>query len=323
MTPMKMTMIVMTIMTMISKTRHMKQYLLLLMLAIAVNCSIAQTTQGEDITQLKKEVSTLRQQLGTQKSLSSSQQRKINSLQADLGKTKFVIDSLQAQVEGMRSELSSTEEKLGSDITKANQSIEDNTASLKESISTKSIIGFVIVLLVAAFAAIGILLLRKKLSNSESAIDAVRDAQKKLEEESVKLDNQLIDVLNNQLNSMSVKQQTVPVQPAAPDHSLVLKVADEITRIELNLSRMDPSVKGLKQLAKGVERIKNNYLSKGYEIADMLNKPYNEGMRINADFVLDENLEPGTRIITSITKPQVIYNGELIQKAIVTVTQNI
>lgn len=301
----------------------MKQYLLLLMLAIAVNSSIAQTTQGEDITQLKKEVSTLRQQLGTQKSLSSSQQRKINSLQADLGKTKFVIDSLQAQVEGMRSELSSTEEKLGSDITKANQSIEDNTASLKESISTKTIIGFVIVLLVAAFAAIGILLLRKKVSNSESAIDAVKDAQKKLEEESVKLDNQLIDVLNNQLNSMSVKQQTVPVQPAGPDHSLVLKVADEITRIELNLSRMDPSVKGLKQLAKGVERIKNNYLSKGYEIADMLNKPYNEGMRINADFVLDENLEPGTRIITSITKPQVIYNGELIQKAIVTVTQNI
>ena len=323
MTPMKMTMIVMTIMTMISKIRHMKQYLLLLMLAIAVNSSIAQTTQGEDITQLKKEVSTLRQQLGTQKSLSSSQQRKINSLQADLGKTKFVIDSLQAQVEGMRSELSSTEEKLGSDITKANQSIEDNTTSLKESISKKSIMGFVIVLLVAAFAAIGILLLRKKVSNSESAIDAVKDAQKKLEEESVKLDNQLIDVLNNQLNSMSVKQQTVPVQPAAPDHSLVLKVADEITRIELNLSRMDPSVKGLKQLAKGVERIKNNYLSKGYEIADMLNKPYNEGMRINADFVLDENLEPGTRIITSITKPQVIYNGELIQKAIVTVTQNI
>ena len=64
-------------------------------------------------------------------------------------------------------------------------------------------------------------------------------------------------------------------------------------------------------------------MSKGYEIADMLGKVYNEGMRINADFVLDESLEPGTRIITSITKPQVIYNGELIQKAIVTVTQNI
>ena len=76
-------------------------------------------------------------------------------------------------------------------------------------------------------------------------------------------------------------------------------------------------------MSKGIERIKNNFLAKGYDIADMLNKPYNEGMRINADFVLDENMEPGARIITSITKPQVTYNGELIQKAIVTVTQNI
>ena len=55
---------------------------------------------------------------------------------------------------------------------------------------------------------------------------------------------------------------------------------------------------------------KNNYLSKGYEIADMLNKPYNEGMRINADFVLDENLEPDTRIITSITNCCLIGSRE-------------
>ena len=313
----------MTIMTMNSKTKNMKQYLLLFILAIAVNSSIAQTTQGEDVTQLKKDVSALRQQLGSQKSLSSSQQRKIVSLQNDLVKSKTMIDSLQSQVGNLTNALSSAEEKFGSDITKTNQSIENNTSSIKESISNKSILGIFIVLAVAVLAGIGLFILRKKVSSSESAIDAVKDAQKKLEEESVKLDNQLIEVLNNQINAQSEKQQSVQTQPAIPDHSLVLKVADEITRIELNLSRMDPSVKGLKQLAKGVERIKNNYLSKGYEIADMLNKPYNEGMRINADFVLDENLEPGTRIITSITKPQVIYNGELIQKAIVTVTQNI
>ena len=158
-------------------------------------------------------------------------------------------------------------------------------------------------------------LLRKKVGKNFSAIEEVKTVQRKLEEESLSLDNKLVEMLDKQVNS----------SPAATtvDHSLALKVADEITRIELNLSRMDPSIKGYKQLTKGIERIKNNFLSKGYEIADMLGKVYNEGMRINADFVLDESLEPGTRIITSITKPQVIYNGELIQKAIVTVTQNI
>ena len=296
----------------------MKKYLLLLFVVISTSNAFAQTISDEDVNQLRKEVSALKQQVGNQRSITTNQQRKISSLQSELVKSKTLVDNLQTQVGNLTTSLSSAEERLGADISKANQSVEEKTSTLKESISNKSIIGVIIILALALLAGLGLFLLRRKVSDSDTAINAVKDAQKKLEEESVKLDNQLVDILNNQLNA-----QPTSIQSSAPDHSLVLKVADEITRIELNLSRMDPSVKGLKQLAKGVERIKNNYLSKGYEIADMLNKPYNEGMRINADFVLDENLEPGTRIITSITKPQVIFNGELIQKAIVTVTQNI
>ena len=296
----------------------MKKILLLLVLTVTVCSLFAQSVAEDDVSLLKKEISVLKQQIGNQKSNYVIQQKKINSLQSELSKSNKEVDSLLSKVDGLTAALSSTEMKLGSDITKVNQTVEDNTANIKESISSKSLIGIFALLILAILSGVGLYILRKKVSDSDAAIDTVRNAQKKLEEESVKLDNQLISVLNNQINA-----QPIQTPQAAPDHSLVLKVADEITRIELNLSRMDPSVKGLKQLAKGVERIKNNYLSKGYEIADMLNKPYNEGMRINADFVLDENLEPGTRIITSITKPQVIYNGELIQKAIVTVTQNI
>ena len=64
-------------------------------------------------------------------------------------------------------------------------------------------------------------------------------------------------------------------------------------------------------------------MAKGYEITDLLGKQYNDGMRINADFVMDDSLSQGTRIITNITKPLVKYKGEMIQKAIVTVTQNL
>ena len=296
----------------------MKRYILLFLLAIATVDISAFTPSNEDVKQLGREISVVKDRIEDQKSMLSDQQRMINSLQTELGKSKIVIDSLQSQVSSLTSSLSSTEKRLETDISKTNQTVESNTASIKKSISTKTIIGLVCLLALAFLAGLGLYLLRRKVSNSDAAIDAVRGTQKKLEEESVKLDNLLITILNNQLNAKPAKSQ-----PSSTDHSLALKVADEITRIELNLSRMDPSVKGLKQLSKGVERIKNNFLSKGYEIADMLNKPYNEGMRINADFVLDENLEPGTRIITSITKPQVIFNGELIQKAIVTVTQNI
>ena len=108
-----------------------------------------------------------------------------------------------------------------------------------------------------------------------------------------------------------------------PDHSLALKVADEIVRIELNMSRMDSSIKGYKQLAKAVERIKDNFKANGYEIVDMLGKPYNEGMKVIANFVVDEDLEEGKQIITGITKPQINYNGQMIQAAQITVSQNI
>lgn len=110
---------------------------------------------------------------------------------------------------------------------------------------------------------------------------------------------------------------------ASVDHSLALKVADEIVRIELNLSRMDSSIKGYKQLAKAVQRIKDNFQANGYEIVDMLGKPYNDGMKVIANFVSDENIEQGKQIITGVIKPQINYNGKMIQSAQITVSQNI
>jgi hypothetical protein len=55
----------------------------------------------------------------------------------------------------------------------------------------------------------------------------------------------------------------------------------------------------------------------------MLGKPYNDGMKVTASFVEDENLEPGKQIITGIIKPQINYNGTMIQAAQITVSQNI
>ena len=86
---------------------------------------------------------------------------------------------------------------------------------------------------------------------------------------------------------------------------------------------MDSSVKGYKQLVKAVERIKANFLANGYEIVDMLAKPYNEGMKVTANFVTDETLAEGVQIITGIIKPQINYCGKMIQAAQITVNQNL
>lgn len=155
------------------------------------------------------------------------------------------------------------------------------------------------------------------MSEVRKAQETLRIAQSKMQEDSVKLDNQMLALMEKQMNA------TPTVVSTEADHSLALKVADEIVRIELNLSRMDASVKGYKQLAKAVERIKNNFQANGYEIIDMLGKPYNEGMKVVANFVPDETLKEGEQIITGVTKPQINYNGKMIQSAQITVSQNI
>lgn len=108
-----------------------------------------------------------------------------------------------------------------------------------------------------------------------------------------------------------------------PDHSLVVKLADEIARIETNLSKMDKSVRGYKQLVQAKDRMINNVRANGYEIISLLGQEYNDGMQFQTRFVPDESLPEGKRIITGMIKMQVNYNGKMIQPAEIVVSQNI
>lgn len=86
---------------------------------------------------------------------------------------------------------------------------------------------------------------------------------------------------------------------------------------------MPEDVKGLKPLLKGIERIQNNFLANGYEMINLLNKDYDERMNIDViNFITDENIPSGRKVITAVIKPQVNYNGVLIQRAQVDVSQN-
>ena len=73
-----------------------------------------------------------------------------------------------------------------------------------------------------------------------------------MQEESIKLDNQLLAIVQKQLDAYvpSANKTT-----GEPDHSLVVKLADEIARIETNLSKMDKSVRGYKQLVQAKDRM--------------------------------------------------------------------
>ena len=103
-----------------------------------------------------------------------------------------------------------------------------------------------------------------------------------MEEESIKLDSRLVEVLESQLKLKLEEKQIIPINSNNEiDHSLALKVADEIVRMQKNISKMDNETKGLKPLVKGIERIQANFASNGYEMVNLLNKDYDERMNID------------------------------------------
>ena len=249
-------------------------------------------------------------------------ERKIEFLKKDNKAQQLAIDSLRNTCSILEKAQTADRKDINGKIDATDNNVRVN----QDMLQSRTLWGIMIIIILLALVTTGSYLLAKRIKSGDTSIDEVRKAQealevaqKKMQEESIKLDNQMLAIAQKQLES----KPTTSVGTAVPDHSLALKVADEIVRIELNMSRMDSSIKGYKQLSKAVERIKDNFNANGYEIVDMLGKPYNEGMKVIAEFVLNEDLEEGQQIITGITKPQVNYNGIMIQAARITVSQNI
>lgn len=256
----------------------------------------------------------------------------ISRLQQEDGRLKDMylqqtneLDSLKKVQQRQAEDVRMLADKVGADISNANQKIDDNVSTLSESISSRTWLGALGILIAMGLFACTYYILRRKIKNGATTIDRIRSAQEGLEsaqkamqEESVKLDSKLVELLDKKIEA-----SPMPSTNERVDHTLALKVADEIVRIETNLSHMDSSIKGYKPLMKAVERIRTNFLANGYEIVAMLGKPYNEGMKVVASFVPDESLKEGEQIITGIVKPQINYMGKMIQAAQITVSQNL
>lgn len=294
----------------------MRKYILFSILFASV-LSYGSTADSLKIVTLQREVSNLK--------------ASVSRLQQENGRIRVLyqlqktdVDSLLIGQKQQTESLNILAEKMSADLSETNKNIQDSKDSLSSSINSRTwlaVVGFLI-----ALALLGVVysILRKRINNGSSAIDKIKSAQvglehaqKAMQEESVKLDSKLVELLDKQIVVSPAEGNNEQV-----DHSLALKVADEIVRIETNLSRMDTSVKGYKQLAKAVERIRTNFLANGYEIVEMLGKPYAEGMKVTPNFIPDETLKPGEQIITGIIKPQINYKGKMIQSAQITVSQN-
>lgn len=257
----------------------------------------------------------------------------INNINNENRNLKSSVDSIAKKLDGLNTQFS----KSDASIQKTHQKMETDIKESDEKISAlNKLLGstarkwmFGILILVALSGWL-FWWLRQRILSGESSVQSqiastaktIEETQKSLTEETVKLDTKLSSILESQLKLEQAERMTAPEKPDEEvDHSLALKVADEILRINKNLSNMDAGTKGLKQLASSIKRIEDNFAANGYMMPELLGKAFSPGMKlIVANSIPDENLAAGEEIITRIIKPQVNFKGVMIQAAQVEVS---
>lgn len=268
----------------------------------------------KNIEKQNKEIEGLKTKIGTQSS-------QLQNLIQQTEKLKLENESLSKKIETNSGNISAIAEDLGTKIQTSETNIKEGISKLDKDVEKNRLYWIIGTLITLILGGIVYWLLGKRIANSQTDVESqIRSTKKSLEEESLKLDAQLLEIINSQLKIKET--QTDKPESGEKDHSLVLKVADEVTRILMNLEVMDKDIKGYKHLKKYSESILDNLKAYGYEIPELIGMNYNSGMNMVATLEFDESVESGKQIIKRIIKPQVNFEGKMIQAAKVTVAFN-
>ena len=301
----------------------MKKTILIPILLCAT--SLFAQEQKTELQKQQQEIVSLNQKINNQQVVISQQKTELAKLSIKTENQEKQIDSLKAETSQNVKNIQTIANDLGTKIQQTETTAKDSISKLDKDVSTNRLYWIIASLATLLLGGVLYWLLGKRIATSKTDVETqIKNTKKSLEEESIKLDSKLIEVLDTQLKLKQEEKQIVSVNSNIEiDHSLALKVADEIVRMQKNISKMDEETKGLKPLVKGIERIQANFASNGYETINLLNKDYDERMNIDViNFITDENLTEGRKVITAVIKPQVNYNDVLIQRAQVDVSQN-
>ena len=129
-----------------------------------------------------------------------------------------------------------------------------------------------------------------------------------------------LETLTGVLGSIQAMKEPGPPGPPEPDHDLPLAVCNVVNRIEGNLVAMGSGVRGYKQLMRCVRDVTENLRVHEYTMTDLLGRPYDGGMHVEAEFQADDRRAPGERTITRINRPEVRYRDRIVQNASVKVS---
>jgi len=241
--------------------------------------------------------------------------------QKKLIRQERIIDSLNNLIKNNSQNITTNSNQLGTEILKVTSERNTQITALDDTIGKNRLYWILGSLGTLLLGGLMYLFLGKRIKSSKTDVETqIRNTKQSLEEESVKLNTKLVEILETQLKVN--QEETKGQADEEKDHSLVLKVADEVTKIQMNLELMDKNIRGYKHLKKYSQSILDNLSAYGYEIPSLIGKEYNSGMNMVATLEFDDSIEDGKQIIKRIIKPQVNFSKKMIQAAKVIVAFN-
>ena len=304
--------------------RHHHALLLALLLGATpwglVEGYAAPVRKVDSIQLLREELNTLRQQSATLQKELREERRQGSIREQRLHQQAQSLDSLQTKIEGLQVQWKQATQDLKTSIDTKHSAALSETHQVSTSLDHSRWGGLALGLLLAFVGGVGYSWLRRRQTKAQEAVEQKTQAlQQEISHSRTELEAQIVQELSKQ--SQLLEEQSAKLQvpsPAtmnvAPDHSLALKLAGEITTIERNISFMDEGTRGLKQLRRSVGKLKDNLLANGYEMPELLHQKYVQGMNVIVVTThQDDTLEAGVELISKVLVPQVNYQGKLIQ----------
>lgn len=243
--------------------------------------------------------------------------RKINDNFAHIKKTdteiKATLNGQSKKIDSLSKLIETKTNILQKNVDATKEESQTQVLSIDRKMTVRTSVWIAVSLCILLTCILFYILIRKKiLVTSQSLDDQIAKTRENLEEKGLKLDNKLMEVLESQLKLQKIQ---APHRQEEVDHSLALKVGEEIHRMRKRIDNMPEDIKGLGALKNSLVRLEEEFNNSGYEIINLVGRPWNDGLTVEARFVPSDDLKPGESIVTKVIRPQINYKGILIKVA--------
>jgi hypothetical protein len=290
----------------------MKKTLLSLCIQIMLCSGITAQVSDSVLTKAdyRIEKSKFQERLITLEKKNADLQRTNRSLKNQIENVNLQLGTIQSNIKIIADSMHITVANVSNTNNKTQTQIQD----IHQTLSVRSLMWILGIVIVALLSIIIFLVLRRKLSLTTRNLDIqIEKTNLTIQNEANKLDSKLIELLQTQLTLLKEERTIRETTASDSDHKLPLKVGNEIYRMRQRIISLKSEDKTLIPLIKSLERLEEEFNQEGYEIIDLLNKQFNDGLSVKATFIPSDTLQPGERIITRVIKPQINYNNQAIQ----------